>query len=67
MECDARAAGKSDNLAGCDWTMCRHIAIVKEVVEGDSKDLIESVVEEIAGRILEELNVSAVSCDHKEA
>jgi dihydroneopterin aldolase len=34
--------------------------IVKAVMEGESKDLIESIAEDIAGQILETLNVSAV-------
>ena len=60
MECDARTAGKSDDLTDAlDYVPA--YAIVKEVVEGESKDLIESVAEEIAGRILMELDVSAVS------
>lgn len=60
LECDARAAGKSDNLADAvDYVPAYEI--VKEIVEGESKDLIESVVEEIASRILSELDVSAVS------
>ena len=60
LECDARAAGKSDNLADAtDYVPA--FVIVKNVIEGESKDLIESVAEEIAGRILAELGVSAVS------
>ena len=60
MECDARAAGKSDDLADAlDYVPA--YAIVKEIIEGDSRDLIESVAEEIAGRILADLDVSAVS------
>ena len=60
LECDARAAGKSDNLANAtDYVPA--FVIVKDIVEGESKDLIESVAEEIAGRILAELDVSAVS------
>ena len=60
MECDARAAGKSDDLADAlDYVPA--YAIVKEVVEGESRDLIESVAEDIAARILVELNVNAVS------
>ena len=35
--------------------------IAKEIVEGESKDLIESVAGEIAGRILSELDVGAVT------
>ena len=59
LECDARAAGKSDDLADAvDYVPA--YGIVKEIVEGESKDLIESVVEEIAERILSELDVSGV-------
>ena len=59
MECDARAAGLSDDLADAvDYIPAYEI--VKAVMEGESKDLIESVAEDIAGQILETLNVSAV-------
>ena len=59
LECDARAAGKSDDLADAvDYVPA--YGIVKEIVEGESKDLIESVVEKIAERILSELDVSGV-------
>ena len=60
LECDARAAGMSDDLADAvDYIPAYEI--VKAVVEGESKDLIESVAEEIAGRILDALDVSGVS------
>lgn len=60
LECDARAAGKSDDLADAvDYIPAYEI--VKTVVEGKSKDLIESVAEEIADQILNALDVSAVS------
>lgn len=60
LECDARAAGESDNLADAtDYVPA--FWIVKEIVEGESKDLIERVVDEIADRILSELNVTGVS------
>lgn len=60
LECDARPAGLSDKLADAvDYVPA--YAIVKEIVEGESKDLIESVAEEIARRILGALDVSAVS------
>lgn len=60
LECDARAAGISDDLADAvDYIPAYEI--VKAVIEGESKDLIESVAEEIAGRILDALDVSAVS------
>ena len=60
LECDARAAGVSDDLADAvDYVPAYEI--VKAVIEGESKDLIESVAEEIAGRILDALDVSAVS------
>ena len=59
LECDARAAGLSDDLADAvDYVPAYEI--VKAVVEGESRDLIESVAEEIAGRILDALDVSAV-------
>ena len=59
MECDARAAGLSDDLADAvDYVPAYEI--VKAVMEGESKDLIESVAKDIAGQILETLNVSAV-------
>ena len=60
LECDTRAAGLSDNLADAvDYVPAYEI--VKAVMEGASKDLIESVAEDIAGQILKKLNVSAVS------
>ncbi len=60
LECDARPAGKSDNLADAtDYVPA--FGIVKEIVEGESRDLIERVVEEIADRILSELHVTGVS------
>ena len=59
MECDTRAAGLSDDLADAvDYVPAYEI--VKAVMEGESKDLIESVAKDIAGQILETLNVSAV-------
>ena len=59
LECDTRAAGLSDDLADAvDYVPAYEI--VKAVMEGESKDLIESVAEDIAGQILETLNVSAV-------
>jgi dihydroneopterin aldolase len=60
LECDTRAAGLSDNLADAvDYVPAYEI--VKAVMEGESKNLIESVAEDIAGQILEKLNVGAVS------
>ena len=60
LECDARAAGLSDDLADAvDYVPAYEI--VKAVIEGESKDLIETVAEEIAAHILDELDVSAVS------
>ena len=60
LECDARPAGLSDDLGDAvDYVPA--YSIVKEVIEGESRDLIESVAEEIAARILSDLNVSAVS------
>ena len=59
LECDARAAGLSDDLADAvDYVPAYEI--VKAVVEGESRDLIESVAEDIAAQILEKLNVGAV-------
>ena len=60
LECDTRAAGLSDDLADAvDYVPAYEI--VKAVMEGESKNLIESVAEDIAGQILEKLNVGAVS------
>ena len=60
LECDTRAAGLSDDLADAvDYVPAYEI--VKAVMEGESKDLIESVAEDIAGQILNKLNVGAVS------
>ena len=60
LECDARPAGLSDDLADAvDYVPAYEI--VKAVIEGESRDLIESVAENIAGQILGKLNVSAVS------
>lgn len=60
LECDARPAGLSDDLADAvDYVPA--YGIVKAVIEGESRDLIESVAEDIAGQILGKLNVSAVS------
>ena len=60
LECDARPAGLSDDLADAvDYVPAYEI--VKAVIEGESRDLIESVAEDIAGQILGKLNVSAVS------
>lgn len=60
LDCDARPAGLSDDLSDAvDYIPAYEI--VKAVVEGESKDLIESVAEEIAGQILANLDVSAVS------
>ena len=60
LECDARPAGLSDDLSDAvDYIPAYEI--VKAVVEGESKDLIESVAEDIAAQILAKLNVSAVS------
>ena len=59
LECDARAAGLSDDLADAvDYVPAYEI--VKAVVEGESRDLIESVAEDIAAQVLEKLNVGAV-------
>ena len=59
LECDARAAGRSDHLADAvDYVPAYEI--IKTVIEGESKDLIESVAEEIASKILDKLDVSAV-------
>lgn len=60
LECDARPAGLSDDLADAvDYVPAYEI--VKAVMEGESRDLIESVAEDIARQILGKLNVSAVS------
>ena len=60
LECDARPAGLSDDLTDAvDYVPAYEI--VKAVIEGEGRDLIESVAEDIAGQILGKLNVSAVS------
>ncbi|MYC05766.1 MAG: dihydroneopterin aldolase [Chloroflexi bacterium] len=64
MECDTRAAGASDNLEDAvDYVPVYDIA--KEALEGESKDLIESVAEQIATRIFAETAASAVSISIK--
>ena len=60
LECDTRAAALSGDLADAvDYVPAYEI--VKAVMEGESRDLIETVAEDIAGQILKKLNVSAVS------
>lgn len=59
VEKDLRAAGKSDNVN--DTVSYSHLfRVVKEVIEGPSRDLLETVAEEIAGRILGSFDVEAV-------
>ena len=60
IECDTRSAGVSDDIVDAvDYVAVYEI--VKSVVEGGSRNLVEAVAEVVAGRILDELNVSAVS------
>ena len=53
-------AGKSDRIADTiDYRLVR--AIAKEVIEGDSQHLIESLAEKVAQRVLEVQGVTAVT------
>lgn len=59
IEADLRAAGSSDQLADTvDYTRAR--AAAKEVVEGESVSLLESLATAIARRVLELPHVEAV-------
>ena len=56
---DLRAAGLSDDLR--DTTSYSHLyRLVKEVLEGPPRNLLESVAETIAQRVLEAFEVDAV-------
>ncbi len=60
LECDMRASGLSDDLADAvDYVPIYEV--VKSIMEGESRNLLENVAEVIAARILDEFNVSAVS------
>ena len=55
----ASAGGADDPSLTVDYTLLYRLA--KEVVEGPSRQLIESVAETIAGRVLQECDVEAVT------
>ena len=60
IEADLGPAGRSDNLADTvDYTRAR--AAAKEVIEGKSMDLLESLAAAIAERVLSLPRVEAVS------
>jgi dihydroneopterin aldolase len=55
IDADLRAAGTSDDLA--KTVNYSHVyKIVRSVVEGEPKDLIEAVAEEIAARVLDQFS-----------
>ena len=59
MELDLRAAGASDDLTDTvDYS--RVYRVVKEIVEGPGRNLLEAVAEETAGAVLNTFSVSAV-------
>ncbi|MBI2867120.1 MAG: dihydroneopterin aldolase [Chloroflexi bacterium] len=59
MEGDLRRAGASDNIKDAlDYQ--RAFAIVRQVMEGPSRDLLERLAEEMASRLLRELGAAAV-------
>ena len=59
VERELRTAGLSDDLE--DTTSYSDVYdVVREVVEGRSRRLLESVAETIAGRVLEEFEVASV-------
>ena len=59
MERDLRRAGLSDDLE--DTTSYSDVyEVVRDVVEGRPRKLLESVAETIAGRVLEEFDVESV-------
>lgn len=60
IECDLAPAGKSDDLADTiDYSKVRSLA--REVVEGESMHLLESLASRIADRVLVMPRVTAVS------
>lgn len=59
MEVDLRAAGASDDLADTvDYS--RAYRVVREIVEGPGRNLLEAVAEETAGALLEAFPVQGV-------
>ena len=60
VECDLTRAGLTDRLADTvDYTKVR--AIVKEVIEGESAQLMESLASRIAEQVMQVPRVAAVS------
>ena len=59
MEADLRPAGTSDDLNDAINYAQAH-QLVKNVVEGEPKNLLEAVAEEVARRVLASLAVTAV-------
>ena len=58
LEADLRPAGASDRLADTiDYT--RAYEVVREVLEGEHRDLLEALAETIAGRLLDLDGVTA--------
>ncbi|MDE2899604.1 MAG: dihydroneopterin aldolase [Chloroflexota bacterium] len=59
LDTDTRAAGETDDIAQAVNYVAVYAA-ARDVVEGDSRRLIEAVAERIAGRVLEEQPVRGV-------
>jgi dihydroneopterin aldolase len=60
LDCDLREPGRTDRLEDTvDYSVVR--ALVKDVVEGESANLLETLAARIAGRILELPKVEGVS------
>ena len=60
VECDLREAARTDQIADTvDYRQIRSIA--RDVIEGESRSLIEALAGEIADRVLELAGVVAVS------
>ena len=59
MEAYLRPAGISDDLADA-INYAEAYQVVKEIVEGASKNLLEAVAEDVAQRVLSEFNVPSV-------
>ena len=59
MEADLRPAGVSDDLTDAINSAEAH-QLVKEIVEGTPKNLLEAVVEEVAQRVLSGFAVTSV-------
>ncbi len=59
LECSTRAAGLSDSMVDAvDYVGAYEV--VRSVMEGESRDLIESVAEDIAARLIDGFDVSGV-------